>query len=126
VIRLYCADRLAPASAQSAASALPDVAALSPASPRNAPNLGGAREMAQRERELVASLPEGFPKPPPAVSATYEGSDKEGYKAHMKKKLVRDKWENDLDLYRQKELEGDRFGAPSASLSLCLSLCPSV
>ena len=28
----------------------------------------------------------------------------------MKKKMLRDNWENSLDLYKQKELEGDRIG----------------
>jgi len=38
------------------------------------------------------------------------GTDKEGYKAHMKKKMNRSNWENSLVLYKQKELEGDRIG----------------
>lgn len=49
------------------------------------------------------------------------GTDKEKYKQHMKKKALRESWENALSLYRQKELEGDRIGT---CLLFLLLICP--
>ena len=39
-----------------------------------------------------------------------KGTDKDKYKIHMKKKLLRENWENSLSLYKAKEIEGDKFG----------------
>jgi hypothetical protein len=99
-------DRLAPPANQK----VPEAAAPSEAPARRF-TLGGGREQAMNERSLISSLPEGFPKPPPPITERYEGSDKEGYKLHMKKKMLRDNWENSLALYKQKELDGDRTGS---------------
>eukprot|EP01124_Arcella_intermedia_P032832 TRINITY_DN7733_c0_g1_i1.p1 TRINITY_DN7733_c0_g1~~TRINITY_DN7733_c0_g1_i1.p1 ORF type:complete len:1661 (-),score=471.82 TRINITY_DN7733_c0_g1_i1:39-5021(-) len=57
------------------------------------------------------SLPSAF-LPPPPVQKEYIGSlkDKEAYKDYMRKKMLRQTWENDVILYKQKEAEGDKAG----------------
>eukprot|EP01128_Nolandella_sp_AFSM9_P000580 TRINITY_DN10730_c0_g1_i1.p1 TRINITY_DN10730_c0_g1~~TRINITY_DN10730_c0_g1_i1.p1 ORF type:complete len:1140 (-),score=217.46 TRINITY_DN10730_c0_g1_i1:96-3515(-) len=68
-----------------------------------------ASQQAEIDAELTRRAPERWPRIPPAMAPKYEGNDKEGFKKYMKKKMLRDNWENSLELYHQKELEGDRI-----------------
>eukprot|EP01125_Pyxidicula_operculata_P015106 TRINITY_DN5101_c0_g1_i1.p1 TRINITY_DN5101_c0_g1~~TRINITY_DN5101_c0_g1_i1.p1 ORF type:complete len:1147 (-),score=330.31 TRINITY_DN5101_c0_g1_i1:861-4301(-) len=65
-------------------------------------------------------VPDGFPPAPP-VLGEFNGNiqqDKEGYKEYMKRKMLRESWENTLTLYRKKEAEGDAEGMHAAVESM--------
>jgi len=55
-----------------------------------------------------ATLPVGFPPPPDL--GDFNAKTEEEYKAYMKRKLLREQWDNSLVLYRMKEKAGDPEG----------------
>jgi len=55
-----------------------------------------------------ATLPVGFPPPPDL--GDFNAKTEEEYKAYMKRKLLREQWDNSLVLYRMKEKAGDTEG----------------
>ena len=64
--------------------------------------------MGMNKVDARASLPPGFPPPPPPIG-DFKGKSEDEYKEYMRQKLQREQWENSLTLYRMREREGNSF-----------------